>query len=176
MITIPEMTKIELTAYVQSKLEENGIHAVLSGGTAVSYFTENRYSSYDIDLVNQYSVSRKKIQFVMERLGFLETGRYFTYPETQFFIEFPPGPVTVGVEPVRKIEVIEMHTGVLHIISSTDSVKDRLAAYYHWGDEQCLYQAALIRQATAIDLDEVQRWSKKEGKEKEFQVFLGYKV
>jgi hypothetical protein len=48
-------------------------------------------------------------------------------------------------------------------------VKDRLAAYYHWNDAQCLEQAALVAQAKEIDLDEIERWSKAEGKLDEFR-------
>jgi hypothetical protein len=58
---------------------------------------------------------------------------------------------------------------VLKIISPTDCVKDRLAAYYHWGDQQCLYQASLVARTNKIDLDEVQRWSEAEGKQGEFE-------
>lgn len=176
MKTIPEMNKFELTAFVQSTLDQAGIHVVLSGGTAVSFYTENRYSSYDIDLVNQFSVQHKCIQEALNKMGFLETGRYFTYPGTEFFIEFPPGPVTVGVEPVQKIETVKFSTGILRIISVTDSVKDRLAAFYHWGDEQCLYQATLLRNSSTVDMEEIERWSKKEGKELEFKIFQNNKI
>jgi hypothetical protein len=41
MKIIPAMTKFELAAYVQTALEKSGIKVVLSGGTAVSYYSEN---------------------------------------------------------------------------------------------------------------------------------------
>lgn len=176
MKTIAEMTQIEVAAFVQSHLERQGIHVVLSGGAAVSFFCDNRYTSADIDLVNKYMVKRAKIQAAMEVIGFAEIGRYFKHPESPFLVEFPPGPLTVGVEPVKEIRDVALTTGTLHIISPTDSIKDRLAAYYHWGDEQCLYQAALIRDSVEIDLGEIERWSRGEGKEKEYQVFLTRRV
>jgi hypothetical protein len=52
----------------------------------------------------------------------------------------------------------------------SDSVKDRLAAYYHWGDRQCLEQAIMVAKDQDINLEEVRRWSKKEGKQKDFEV------
>ena len=170
------MTQIEVAAYVQSHLEKHGIHVVLSGGAAVSYFCDNRYNSADVDLVNVYTVRRSRIQTAMAEIGFIESGRYFKNPDTPFIVEFPPGPLTVGVEPVKEIRNVELATGTLRIISPTDSVKDRLAAYYHWGDEQCLYQAALIRDSVEIDLEEIERWSRREGKENECKVFLAKKV
>jgi hypothetical protein len=48
-------------------------------------------------------------------------------------------------------------------------VKDRLAGYYHWNDFQCLEQASLVAEAIEIDLEEIERWSKVEGKQGEFK-------
>ncbi len=172
MKPIPAMTKFELAAYVQTALEASGIHVVLSGGTAVSYYSEEQYVSHDLDLINVYFASRKSIQQVMQALGFREIGRYFTFPETQFFIEFPPGPLTVGIEPIQEILRVELPTGTLKVISVDDSVKDRLAAFFHWGDEQSLYQAKLIRKMNQVNIVEIERWASNEGKSQEFKRFL----
>ncbi len=45
------------------------------------------------------------------------------------FVEFPPGPLAVGVEPVKQVNELKFSTGMLRIISPTDCVKDRLAGY-----------------------------------------------
>jgi hypothetical protein len=52
--------------------------------------------------------------------------------------------------------------------SFTDSVKDRLAAFYHWKDLQSLEQAVLVARQHTIDLNEVRRWSQAEGFGEEF--------
>ena len=44
-------TLIELAALVSEALEAAGIVATLSGGSAVSAYTENRYESEDLDFV-----------------------------------------------------------------------------------------------------------------------------
>ncbi|MBA3075202.1 MAG: hypothetical protein FP831_16485 [Anaerolineae bacterium] len=172
MKPISEMSQIEVAAFVQSNLETRKIHVTLSGGAATSFYSQNQYVSADIDLVNEYSVTRKRIDEVMNEIGFSETGRYFIHPESEYVVEFPPGPLTVGVEPVKVVEKFELETGILQIISATDCIKDRLAAFYHWGDEQCLYQARLVKKVTTVDLKEIERWSKNEGKEKEFILFV----
>ena len=112
----------------------------------------------------------------MSEIGFVEMRRYFRHPKSNFIVEFPPGPLTVGIEPVGKVERVELTSGTLRVISATDCVKDRLAAYYHWHDVQCLYQAALVRDAADVDMREVERWSRGEGKEMEFQVFRDYQL
>ena len=48
-----------------------------------------------------------------------------------------------------------------------------MAAFYHWGDKQCLAQAILVAQDHKIDLQEIKRWSYVEGKQVEFQKIVG---
>lgn len=171
MKRIKSMSQVELAAYVQDSLQAEGIQAVLSGGSAVSFYSSNQYVSKDLDLINTCFSRRSKIKAVMDKLGFHEQGRYFIHPETTFFIEFPDGPLSVGEEPVKEISEFELSTGILRVISPTDCVKDRLCAFYFWNDLQGLEQAILVTKSRQVDLKEIKRWSKVEGKEKEFKVF-----
>jgi hypothetical protein len=163
------MTQGELGAFVQSHLRKKGIEVVLSGGAAVGIYSNSRYISKDLDFINIYAANRRNIRAAMEEIGFQEEGRYFTHPDTEFFIEFPAGPLAIGAEPVKQIIKKKFSTGILQIISPTDCVKDRLAAFYHWGDRQCLAQAELVAQEYPIDLNEIERWSAVEEKQDEFQ-------
>lgn len=168
MKTIREMSTPELVAFVQSHLCDNRIDVVLSGGACVTIYSENKYVSMDIDLVNNHFASRREIREAMRGLGFEERGRHFIHPDTDLFVEFPAGPLSVGEEPVKEVREIRLDTGLLRIISPTDCVKDRLAAYYYWNDAQGLEQAVLVANSVDIDPDEVGRWSEVEGKEREF--------
>ena len=163
MKEISKMNEAELSAYVQTHLKKQGIDVVLSGGSAVTIYSNNKYVSKDLDLVNVYAVNHKRIRSTMIELGFQEQGRYFMHEETQLFIEFPAGPLAIGEEAISEIVEKEVETGTLRIISPTDCVKDRLAAYYHWGDQQCLVQAGYVAQSQDIDLEEVAKWSEREG-------------
>ena len=169
MKSIKEMTQGELAAFVQSHLREKGIDVVLSGGAAVSIYSSNRYISLDLDLVNRYFAKRRPLRETMQEIGFQEEGRHFKHPDTQFFVEFPPGPLAVGMEPVKQVNELKFSTGMLRIISPTDCVKDRLACYYHWDDLQCLEQVVLVAQTNRVDLEEIERWSEGEGKLDEFR-------
>src|SRR3990172_1841168 len=105
----------------------------------------------------------------MEKMGFQEQGRYFVSPETQFFVEFPNGPLSVGEEPVKEVSEFKLETGTLRVVSATDCVKDRLCAFYFWNDQQGLAQAVLVAKSQNVDLKEIRRWSKAEGKEREYE-------
>ena len=171
MKKIKNMSQVELAAFIQDALQADGIPVVLSGGSAVSFYSSNKYVSKDLDLINAGFARRSRIKSVMENLDFSEKGRYFIHPETTFFIEFPDGPLSVGEEPVKEISEFELSTGTLRVLSSTDCVKDRLCAFYFWNDLQGLEQAVLVAKSQKVDLKEIKRWSKVEGKEKEFKAF-----
>jgi hypothetical protein len=170
---IQQMTQAEVGAYVHSHLRKKGIDVVLSGGAAVGIYSGGKYVSQDLDLVRGFTASRRALASAMKEIGFEETqGRYFKHPQSQHFIEFPPGPLTVGEEPVKQVEEIEFPTGMLRVISPTDSVKDRLASYYHFGDRQGLIQATMVASQNEVDLEEIRRWSAGERGLSRFEDFL----
>ena len=171
MKPIKDMSQVELAAYIQDCLQKVGITVVLSGGSAVSFYSSNKYVSKDLDLINTSFSRRSKIKSMMEKIGFHEQGLYFTNPETQIFVEFPDGPLSVGEEPVKEISEFRLATGTLRVVSATDCVKDRLCAFYFWNDQQGVAQAVLVVENQNVDLKEIERWSKVEGKEKEYEIF-----
>jgi hypothetical protein len=171
MKSVNKMTQAELAAYVQSHLQTKGISVILSGGAAVAIYTENKYVSADIDLVNVNFVDRKKIVEAMKEIGFSEKNRYFIHPDTKHIVEFPPGPLSVGEEPVKRIIEIKFSTGLLRVISETDCVKDRLAAYYFWNDQQSLAQAILVAENAQINMSEIKRWSQTTRNMNRFKTF-----
>ena len=85
MKQINEMTQLEIGAFVCSHLEEKGIEVVLSGGASVSLYSNNKYISKDIDLVDIYSVSRRKLISAMQEIDFVEQRRYFKHSEIKYF-------------------------------------------------------------------------------------------
>lgn len=169
MKPVRDMTQPELGAYVQSHLGAKGIDVVLSGGAVVAIYTSGKYVSRDLDLVNRYSVERSLIKSAMEELRFKEVGRHFEHPDSEFFVEFPPGPLSIGEEYIIRINELEMETGILRVISPTDCVKDRLAWYYHDNDRQCLLQAIMVSSEHQIEMNEIRKWSEREGKLEEFE-------
>jgi hypothetical protein len=165
------MTLGELAAFVCSHVRSRGIRAVLSGGACVSLYTENKYQSFDLDFIENIPTTRNKLKQIMGEIGFMEEARYYKHPDTKFFVEFPPGPLTVGDEPAGKPYEIVFNTGTVTLLSPTDCVKDRLAGYFHWNDQQCLEQAVLVACNQSIDMSEIRRWSKNEEASDKFENF-----
>jgi hypothetical protein len=169
---ISEMSQAEFGAFIQSKLRKEGIDVVLSGGASVTIFSEGKYVSKDLDMVPEFFLKWRKLSDAMVKLGFKEPkSRYFIHPDSDHIVEFHPGPLSVGSEPVKEIIEIEYVTGILRVISATDCVKDRLAAFYHWDDKQNLIQAVLVARRNKVDLAEIRRWSLVEGFQEKFDEF-----
>jgi hypothetical protein len=160
---IKDMAIGELAAFICSFLKSKGINVVLSGGSCVSIYTENKYASLDLDFIEFGSFGKRKLKKVLLEIGFCQENRYFKSPETDIFLEFPSGPLSVGSEPIKEIITLNFPTGELRIISPTDCVKDRLASYYYWGDQQSLEQAVLVAKDNRVNMDEIERWSEVEG-------------
>ena len=172
MIDIKNMTMIELASYVCSELEKENIDVVLSGGSCVEIYSRGDYTSYDLDLINRYNDTFFKIKKAMEALGFKEEGKYFIHVDTKYFIEFPSGPLGVGDSDVKYIEKIVTKYGVLKLLTPTDCVKDRLAAYYHWNDNQSLTQAIWVANKNDVDMEDLKQWSIKEKSLDKFLEFI----
>lgn len=161
----------ELAAIVSAKLNEKGIDAILAGGACVSIYTKNKYLSSDLDFVSASSV--KEISPVLSELGFVrKSSRHFEKEGCPFFIEFVPSPAAIGSEPIKGKNILKTRMGYITLLTPTDSVKDRLAAYYHWNDPQALEQALMLAKAQKINLKEVTRWSEKEGHKEKYNVFI----
>lgn len=161
----------ELAAFVCSHLERRGIHVVLSGGACVCLYASDRYLSMDLDFIDRLHTTRQNLKRALSEIGFSEKNRYFVHPETEFFLEFPSGPLAIGGEPVSVVEELSYPTGRLRLLSPTDCVKDRLAAFYHWNDQQCLQQAVWVARAKPIEWPEIERWSEREGERGKFAIF-----
>ena len=172
MKSVSEFSPEELAAWVCEALAGAGIVVTLTGGGCVSVWTGGEYVSRDLDFVEQGTVPRRRVRAVMQSLGFTEQRRYFSHADTEFVIEFPGGPLAVGDSPVTSVSIRRNATGTLRLLSPTDCVKDRLAAFFHWDDREALAQAVLVARAQPVELDEVRRWSRAEGSAARFEEFL----
>ncbi len=116
----------KLAAIISAHLQKNGIEVVLVGGACVSLYSDNQYMSYDIDLITESSI--RKIIPVLKELGFKNTGgRLFENPQCKSIC----------------------------LLTPTDCIRDRLAAYFFWNDQQSLDQAVMVAKRNKIHLPEI---------------------
>ena len=113
----------------------------------------------------------KKVKQALQEMGFIEKNKYFQRTGCQWFLEFVSPPVAVGNESIHKFNEVGTSFGKIKLLHPVDSVKDRLAGFYHWNDKQSLEQAINICLEQDIDLGEVERWSLEEEKLEKFEIF-----
>jgi hypothetical protein len=161
----------ELALLVGQALADNQLEAVLVGGACVSIYSHNRYVSGDLDLISYDDI--KRIRAALAVLGFSYTkNRYYTHPHCPYFLEFISPPVAIGREPVAHFNTIRTSRGQIKLLTPTDCVKDRLAAYFHWNDRQSLEQAVMVAKAQKVNLANIKKWSKAEGFADKYAEFL----
>lgn len=162
----------DLAAVVSEKLRENSIDSLVVGGACVSIYTHNRYQSNDIDIISHAAI--KQIDGALSQIGFIRKGssRHFKRPGCPFFIEFVSPPAAVGKEPIRAKNELQTKFGSIVMITPTDCVKDRLAAFFHWNDPQALEQALMVAQAQPTNMKELKRWSLEEGQPEKYKIFI----
>lgn len=170
-IDLKKITIKGLAEMIGAHLSSHDISAVLVGGACVSIYSENRYMSYDLDLITHES--NRKIKAALEEIGFIyDRKKYYQHPDCKFFLEFLAPPVAIGNQPINKFNTISSDSGSINILTATDCVKDRLAAYIHWDDKESLEQAVIVAASQEIDLKEIKRWAKTEDNGEKIRAFL----
>ncbi len=167
-----EISIRDLAIFLCDFLSRRGIDSVLSGGACVSIYTENKHLSYDLDFVLLDYSQKRNVKGILDGLGFRPEGRHFRHSDTPFIVEFLSPPLSVGQEPVNRIFAIEENGRKLKLLSPTDCIKDRLAAYYFWNDRPSLEQAVMVGLSQSIDFKEIKRWSYNEGMENKCTFFF----
>jgi len=161
-----------VAAAVARALRSHGIRAVLTGGACATLYSNGAYQSEDLDFIVIGPATRVQMDAAMSAIGFTQRQDQYVHKRSRFYVEFPRGPLAIGgdyrIRPVQR----RAGKGRILMLSSTDSCRDRLAAFYHWNDRQSLTVAAEIAVRNRINLRALRRWSAAEGAEMAFREFL----
>jgi len=168
----PNSTLTDVCFAVCTALDAVGTIAVLTGGSAATYYAPERYQSRDADFILTMYRVREAGPAALEQLGFcVGEDQIYRHERTKFTLEFPHGPLAIGAELIKRYETVRRDDQVLHIISRTDSVRDRLAAFFHWSDRSALVTALGVAESGDIDLAAIKAWSEREGEADKFREF-----
>ena len=172
-MTIEATTSLrELAFIVCTTLDRAGETAVLTGGSAATIYAPDAYQSKDLDFVFTFwsALSKRSAEPLIE-LGFSTKGSTYQHHLTPYTIDFPRGPLAVGEEQITHWDTLREGELILHILSPTDCVRDRLAWFLFGDDYSALEQALAVAGAQPIDLEVVQRWCAREGELSKFEIF-----
>lgn len=162
---IDENTSLqELVAIVYNHLQENGISSTLTGGAVVTFYTKNKYESLDLDFISPHE--HVEILKVMAQINYTPdpgSKKNLKHPKCPFTVEFPGRIIMIGGILEKVNHEVDINGVNVKMLSPTQSVMDRLAAYIAWKDIQCLDQAEWICEKHAVNFDKIKKWAKNEG-------------
>ena len=153
-----------------------GVTAVLTGGSAATYYAPEAYQSADIDFVVVVFEAEDpdNVEHELETLGYRRKRDHYRHESNPYSIEFPAGPLAVGGDLIREWRTEQIPGGILHVLDPTDCCKDRLAAFFHWNDRAGLTQALAVYavEGEQVDLEEIEAWAMREGAADRYAEFV----
>ncbi|HVS12252.1 MAG TPA: hypothetical protein VMS76_20495 [Planctomycetota bacterium] len=173
-MTIDRKTPLHDVAFeVCTALDRVGTRAVLTGGSAATFYAPSAVQSQDLDFVLTLGGTGGEPLRALEDLGYTRAGQHYTHAVNPYFLEFPQGPLAIGDELIETWDTPHEGDRLLHVLLPTDSCRDRLMWFYLEKDRGALEQALAVyaAQAGRIDLARIRRWSRKEGATEGFQEF-----
>lgn len=164
--TLPDVAFAVCTA-----LHHAGFVAVLTGGSAATFYAPEAYQSLDIDFVLTFS--GKDGEAALTALGFSRKGDFYVHTASRYPLEFPPGPLAIGEDLVTAWRTERRGEQLLHVLSPQDSCRDRLASFLFWNDLSGLEQALHVHRArpAEVDVDALRDWCRREGQVQKFELY-----
>jgi hypothetical protein len=110
---------VDVAFAVSTALDQAGIVAVLTGGSAATYHAPDAVQSLDLDFV--ITMHANAGEPALTALGYSRTGDYYQHHDSPFSLEFPPGPLGVGSDLIDSWDTVRRAAQVLYVLSATDS-------------------------------------------------------
>ncbi|MDI6640267.1 MAG: hypothetical protein QMD78_05550 [Methanocellales archaeon] len=151
--------KIYFMSILTREAEKKNVQPVVVGGSAVEFYTEGIYPSYDIDLVG----NRRIIGGILEKtFGFKPSGRHWINEEIGLYIEIPSS-YLMGDK--NKITIIRVENLPVYVLGLEDLIIDRINACVYWKSHTDCEQAQfLLRQyQNRLDFKYLEKKARDEG-------------
>jgi hypothetical protein len=173
-LKIARVSTLKHVAFVVcTALEEAGVTAVLTGGSAATVYAPHALQSLDLDFIVTFHAENANADDALAAIGYRRGRQHYEHAENRLILEFPSGPLAVGGELIHEWDTMHERGLRLHIIKPTDSCRDRLAGFLFWRDRGSLEQAIAVASAQRrrVDLNRVRRWCAAEGHADDFEEF-----
>src|ERR1700694_44364 len=147
---------LEVAAQASADLERAGIKVAVVGGSAITAYAPEVYTSKDIDFAAINGTNRRQFGAAVAELGFKPDGRDFVHRETPYTLDLVADTPYVDQRPITEFATLTTRFGPVRVYKFEDALADRVAAFLHWGASQSLDVAERALKARA----EVTDWRK----------------
>lgn len=151
--------KIYFMGLLTREAEKRHVWPVVVGGSAVDFYTEGIYPSYDIDLVSD----RKIIGEILENVfNFKQSGKNWINEKIGLSVEIPGSHLAGDKDKVTTIKIENLK---VYVIGIEDLIIDRLNACVHWKSQRDCDQAQYMFRyyRDRVDFEYVEKKSRDEG-------------
>src|ERR1700680_857263 len=148
-MTFKRGTLLEVAAQASAALQRAGITVAVVGGSAITSYVPEVYTSKDIDFAAINGTSRRAFTQAVAPLGFRPRGRDFVHSNSTFTLDLVADTPYVDQRPITEFETIKTRYGPVRVYSFEDAIADRIAAFLHWSDSQSLDVAEQALKARA---------------------------
>lgn len=156
---------VDVAFAVCTALDRAGTIAVLTGGSAATYYVPERYQSLDVDFVLRAVPQRHVVDEAMAVLGFsLAPSGMYEHPDLTITVEFPRGPMGIGRDIITTWSTERRNDELLYVNTVTDCVRDRFMHFWAWNDRSALDAALAVagRHREAFDAIAFRKWTEAE--------------
>ena len=158
-------TLVDVAFAVCTALDRAGTIAVLTGGSAATYYVPERYQSLDADFVLRIVPQRRVLDGAMASIGYvLAPSGMYEHSDIAFTVEFPRGPMAIGRDIIRAWVTERRGDELLYINTITDCVRDRFMHFWAWNDRSALDVALAVasRHRHTFDAVAFREWTEAE--------------
>jgi len=148
-VSLRKCSLLEVAAQASAHLERAGIKVAVVGGSAVTAYAPDVYTSKDIDFAAITGTNRREFSSAVAPLGFKLEGRDFVHPETSYTLDLVADTPYVDRRPITDFQTLRTKFGPVRVYKFEDAIADRIAAFLHWGDSQSLDVAERALKARA---------------------------
>lgn len=139
---------LEAAAIITQLSEINGVQPIVVGGLSVEIYTQQEYTTMDIDFVSDgYHI----IENILCELDFNKKGRIFYNDAIEVAVEIPDNHLAGSYDKLVRYYIED--ESYIYLISVEDIILDRLRAGLHWGSEDDLLWAFNIFSSNYQELD-----------------------
>jgi hypothetical protein len=157
---------------VCTALDQEGVKAVLCGGSAAEVYVPQEYQSGDVDFIVSWPVDDKRLERIVGELGYRRQGSVYVCDDNRVTLDFPSDVLMIWDEAVTRFDTLTRDGMLLHVQTPFDTVRDRLCWYFSdVRDFQSLGVAVAVAKACDVGVDKVAEWAASIGESARFEDF-----
>ena len=134
----------DVAAIIAEHLQRHGVEMCVVGGSAVTVHAPVIYTSLDIDLAILTGINRRRLELLLEELGYSKRGRSFVHARSKWTVDIVADTPYIGDRAIREFADVRTRHGIVRTYLLEDAIADRIAGWLFWSDSESLAVARSV--------------------------------